>query len=322
MTGYFHGKRIVVTGGSGFLGRCLVRILRERKPRAIVVPRRADCDLRLEENIFRLLDDARPDILFHLAATVGGIGANADNPGRFFYDNMAMGLHLIEGARRYQALQKLIMVGTVCSYPKHTPIPFREADLWNGFPDESNAPYGIAKRALFTMAQAYRAQYDLKSICVIPANLYGPGDNFDLKTSHVIPALIRKFIAAKESGAPSVSVWGTGQVTREFLYVEDAAAGLILAAERYDDADPVNLGTGTEIRILDLVFLIKRLVGYEGEVFWDTTRPDGQPRRQLDTQAAALFGFQARTTLEEGLRKTIGWYCENYCRTVPLEARS
>jgi GDP-L-fucose synthase len=315
---YFRDKRIVVTGGAGFLGQYLVEMLRQRASQTLVVPRSADCDLRQPEIVCRLLDEARPDILFHLAYTGGGIGANVHNPGRFFYDNLAMGLHVIEAARRYQALEKLIIVGTTCAYPKHTPVPFREVDLWNGYPEETNAPYGVAKRVLLTMAQAYRAQYGLKSIYLIPANLYGPRDNFDLESSHVIPALIRRFVDAKQRGLTSVTVWGTGQVTREFLYVEDAARGLLLAAERYDGAEPANLATGVEIRVRDLVEKIKGIINYEGEVVWDASKPDGQPRRCLDVQRAwEYFGFRARTDLDTGLQKTIAWYLETQGLAVP-----
>jgi GDP-L-fucose synthase len=247
--------------------------------------------------------------LIHLAATVGGIGANRNNPGRFFYENMAMGLHIVEEARRYGRLEKLVLVGTTCSYPKDTPTPFREEDLWNGYPEETNAPYAMAKKALLVMAVGYREQYGLKSIYLIPANLYGPGDNFDPETSHVIPALIRKFVDAKEAGCPSVEVWGTGNVSREFLYVEDAAEGIALATLRYDAQDPANIGTGCEIRIRELVDEIRKLVGYEGDVSWNRSRPDGQPRRRLDVKKAIQeFGFRAQTNLHEGLEKTLSWY--------------
>jgi len=312
MPGFFTGKKVVVTGGAGFLGSFVVEKLREHGAEDVVVPRRRDYDLTRREAAARLYAEAGPDILFHLAATVGGIGANRANPGRFFYENMAMGLHIIDEARHYGRLQKLIIVGTTCSYPKHTPTPFRTADLWNGYPEETNAPYGIAKKALLVMAQGYRQQYGLKSIYLIPANLYGPRDSFDLEMGHVIPALIRKFLEAKETGASCVAVWGSGEVSREFLYVEDAAEGIVLAAERYDDLEPVNLGTGEEIRISEVVQKIKDLVGYRGELVWDRSQPDGQPRRRLDvTGASNEFGFRAQTGFEEGLRRTIEWYKQN-----------
>jgi len=303
------GKRITVTGGSGFLGKFVVARLREQGAPEVFVPRKRAYDLCHREEVARLYADAEPQILIHLAATVGGIGANRTNPGRFFYDNMAMGLLIIEEARRYGRLEKLVLVGTTCSYPKHAPTPFREEDFWNGYPEETNAPYGIAKKALLVMALGYREQYGLNSIYLIPANLYGPGDNFDVETSHVVPALIRKFVEAKESGSPLVEAWGTGNVSREFLYVEDAAEGIVLATLRYEGTDPVNLGTGCEIRIRDLVGEIRKLVGYTGEVSWDPSQPDGQPRRRLDVKKALQeFGFRARTDLHEGLEKTLAWY--------------
>jgi GDP-L-fucose synthase len=303
------GKRITITGGSGFLGKFVVARLREQGATEVFVPRKQTCDLRHREEVARLYADAEPQILIHLAATVGGIGANRNNPGCFFYDNMAMGLHIVEGARRYGRLEKLVLVGTTCSYPKHAPTPFREEDFWNGYPEETNAPYGVAKKALLVMALGYREQYGLNSIYLIPANLYGPGDNFDVETSHVVPALIRKFVEAKGRGSPSVEAWGTGNVSREFLYVEDAAEGIVLATLRYEDTKPVNLGTGCEIRIRDLVDEIRKLVGYTGDVSWDRSQPDGQPRRRLDVQKALQeFGFRARTDLHEGLEKTLAWY--------------
>lgn len=277
----------------------------------IFVPHSRDYDLTQAPAVERLFHDARPKVVIHLAARVGGIGANRANPGRFFYENMAMGLHVVHAAMRH-GVEKLVLVGTTCSYPKFTPVPFREQDLWSGYPEETNAPYGVAKRALVVMVQAYRQQYGLNGIALIPANLYGPRDNFDLETGHVIPALIRKFVEARERGDRAVVVWGTGQVSREFLYVEDAVEGIVLATERYDDSDPVNLGTGHEVLIRDLVEQIRGLVGFEGGVEWDSARPDGQPRRRLDTSRAdALFGFRARTPLREGLRKTIDWYLEH-----------
>jgi GDP-L-fucose synthase len=305
-------KRITITGGAGFLGSHLVPRLRSRGCSQIIVPRKKDYDLTEREGARRLYQDTQPEVVFHLAATVGGIGANRDNPGRFFYENMAMGLHLIDEARSYGRLEKLVLVGTTCSYPKYTPTPFREEDFWNGYPEETNAPYGIAKKALLVMAQGYREQYGLQSIYLVPANLYGPGDNFDLESCHVIPALIRKFVDAKASGGSSVTVWGTGRASREFLFVEDAAEALALAAEHYQGSHPVNLGAGTEIRIRDLVFEIMDLVGYQGEVIWDTSMPDGQPRRCLDvSRAENYFGFRARTPLHVGLQKTIAWYLEH-----------
>jgi GDP-L-fucose synthase len=303
------GKRITVTGGSGFLGKFVVARLCEQGAPEVFVPRKRAYDLCHGEEVARLYADTEPQILIHLAATVGGIGANRNNPGRFFYDNMAMGLHIVEEARRYGRLEKLVLVGTTCSYPKHTPTPFREEDLWNGYPEETNAPYGMAKKALLVMALGYREQYGLNTIYLIPANLYGPGDNFNMETSHVIPALIRKFVEAQASGAPSVEVWGTGNVSREFLYVEDAAEGIVLATLCYGGTEPVNLGTGCEIRIRDLAGKIQKLVGYTGEVSWDRSQPDGQPRRRLDVKRALQeFGFRARTDLHEGLEKTVAWY--------------
>ena len=313
----FAHKKIVVTGGSGFLGRFVLERLRAHGATEIFVPRSRDYNLCHREEVERLYTERQPEIMIHLAATVGGIGANRSNPGRFFHENMAMGLHVIDEARHYGALQKLVIVGTTCSYPKHTPTPFREEELWNGYPEETNAPYAIAKKALLVMAQGYREQYGLHSIYLIPGNLYGPGDNFDLQQSHVIPALIRKFVHAKESGCPTVEVWGTGEPSREFLYVEDAAEGIVSAALRYDGKDPVNLGTGSEIRIRDLVDEIRKLTGYEGEIVWNSSQPDGQPRRRLAVQRAMQeFGFQAQTDLKTGLAKTIEWYRETLSERV------
>ena len=303
------GKRITVTGGGGFLGKFVVNELRSRGATDVFVPRKQKYDLGHREEAAKLYEDAKPQILIHLAATVGGIGANRSNPGRFFYENMIMGVNVIDEAKRYARLEKLVLVGTTCSYPKLTPTPFREADLWNGFPEETNAAYGVAKRALLVMAQGYRAQYDLNAIYLILAGLYGPGDNFDLETSHVIPALIRKFVEAKDAHRPYVEVWGTGNVSREFLYVGDAADGIIQATLHYAGKDPVNLGTGSEVLIRDLVEEIRALVGYQGDVRWQTSQPDGQPRRRLDvSKAEQEFGFRGRTDLHAGLKQTLDWY--------------
>ena len=309
--GFWHNQRICLTGGAGFLGSFIAeRLIAEgADPDAIFTPRRHDYDLTREGDVIRVYDDARPDIVIHLAAEVGGIGANRANPGRFFYANLAMGLHLIEHARQ-RAIRKFIQVGTICAYPKFTPVPFREDELWNGYPEETNAPYGVAKKALLVMCQAYREQYGLNAIYLLPVNLYGPRDNFDLDTSHVIPAMIRKFHEAKQRGDEAVTLWGDGSPTREFLYVEDAAEGIVAAAARYDDAEPVNLGNGREIRIRDLAEMAAKAIGYEGRIDWDTTKPNGQPRRGLDvTRATERFGFGARTSLEQGLEQTISWYC-------------
>src|SRR5215472_8396711 len=312
------GKKIVVTGGSGFLGRFVQERLLAHGASEIFVPRSGDYDLRDRAEAERLYAEQGPDILIHLAATVGGIGANRNNPGRFFHENMAMGLHVIDEARRYGQLEKMVIIGTTCSYPKHTPTPFREEELWNGYPEETNAPYGIANKTLLVMAQGYREQYGLPTIYLIPANLYGPGDNFDPESSHVIPALIRKFVCAKQTASRSVEVWGTGSASREFLYAEDAAEGIVLATLRYEGRGPVNLGTGNEIRIKELVGEIRGLVGYEGEIVWNTSRPDGQPRRRLDVEKALEeFGFQAQTDLRTGLAKTIDWYQETLSGKVP-----
>jgi GDP-L-fucose synthase len=302
------GRRVLVTGGAGFLGRAVVARLRDAGATEVFVPRSADYDLRSAEAIERALRDGQPEIVIHLAAVVGGIGANRENPGRFFHDNAVMGVQLMEHAR-LAGVAKFVQIGTVCSYPKFTPVPFREDAIWDGYPEETNAPYGLAKKMLLAQGQAYRAQYGFDVIHLIPVNLYGPGDNFDPASSHVIPALIRKCVEAKASGADHIEVWGTGSASREFLYVDDAAEGIVLATERYDDADPVNLGTGREVRIRELVELIVRLAGFEGEVRWDASKPDGQPRRALDTsRARERFGFVARTPFEEGLQRTIDWY--------------
>ena len=303
-------QRIVVTGGAGFLGRRLQAALREAgaSDDRVLVPTIENYDLTREADVERMYADTRPTVVIHLAAEVGGIGANRASPGRFFYANMAMGLHLIEHARR-AGLAKFVQIGTICAYPKFTPVPFREEELWNGYPEETNAPYGIAKKALLVMLQAYRQQYGLNGIYLLPVNLYGPGDNFDPRTSHVIPALIRKFVEARDSGEPQVVVWGTGSATREFLYVDDCARAIVLAAERYDGPEPVNVGAGFEISIRDLAEKIRDLTGYTGRIVWDTTKPDGQPRRCLDTtRAAELFGFRAEMDFEEGLRRTVTWW--------------
>ena len=309
---FWQNRRVVVTGGSGFLGTAVVAGLRARGAGEVFVPRSRDYDLREESAVVRMLNHARPDLVIHLAAVVGGIGANRINPGKFFYDNAIMGIHVIEQARQVN-LEKLVIVGTICAYPKHTPVPFREEALWDGYPEETNAPYGIAKKMLLVQAQAYREQYGMNAIYLLPVNLYGPGDNLDLESSHVIPALIRKMVDAREAGQPEVVVWGTGTPTREFLYVEDAAEGILLAAEVYNKPDPVNLGSGMEISIFDLALTIKEVVGFQGELVWDTTRPDGQPRRSLDTfRARKEFGFKGKISFREGLSRTIEWYELNH----------
>jgi GDP-L-fucose synthase len=297
-----------VTGGGGFLGKAVVQRLKAAGATEIFIPRSSSYDLRTSQGIAAALAEGRPDLIIHLAAVVGGIGANRDNPGRFFYENAIMGIELMEQARRAGA-DKYVQIGTVCSYPKFTPVPFHEDDLWNGFPEETNAPYGVAKKMLIVQGQAYRQQYGFNAIHLIPVNLYGPRDNFDPASSHVIPALIKKCVDARDGGADHIEVWGTGAASREFLYVDDAAEGIVLGAELYDGADPVNLGVGREITIRDLVELIVRLTRYEGEIRWDTTKPDGQPRRALDTsRARTLFRFEAKTSFEDGLRRTIDWY--------------
>ena len=304
----FPYKRVTVTGGAGFLGRFVIEKLRAYDGVEIFVPRSQDYDLIEKADIVRMLQDSKPDLVIHLAAVVGGIGHNQKNPGKFFYDNLMMGVQLIEQSR-LGGVKKFLATGTVCAYPKFTPVPFKEDDLWNGYPEETNAPYGLAKKMMLVQSQAYREQYGFNSIFILPANLYGPGDNFDLETSHVIPALIRKCVEARHTGADYVEVWGSGSASREFLYVEDCAEGIVEAAARYDQGDPVNLGNGREITIKDLVEIIARLAGFEGEIRWQSEKPDGQPRRQLDTtRAFERFGFRAQTSLEEGLRQTIDWY--------------
>ncbi len=302
------GRRILVTGGGGFLGTRVCERLVRAGAAEVVVPRRREVDLTSQPDVERLMAQARPDMVVHLAAEVGGIGANRANRGRYFYAKMAMGLHLIE-AGRVAGVEKFVQVGTVCAYPKYTPVPFREESLWDGYPEETNAPYGVAKKALLVMLQGYREQYGLKGVYLLPVNLYGPRDNFDLESSHVIPALIRKFTDAVERGDPFVDVWGTGSASREFLHVDDAARAVVLAAERYGEPEPVNVGAGQEITIRDLVTLIGELTGFTGEIRWDASKPDGQPRRSLDTsRAVSAFGFRAEIGFREGLRETIDWW--------------
>ena len=307
---FWNDNRFIVTGGSGFLGSFVVGKLRERGAGNVFVPRSADYDLRRHEAVLDLLNDARPDVVIHLAAIVGGIGANRARPAEFFYDNLMMGVQLLHEAWR-AGVRKFVSVGTVCAYPKHTPVPFREDTLWNGYPEETNAPYGLAKKMLLVQGQTYRQQYGFNAIYLLPTNLYGPGDNFDLETSHVIPALIRKCLEAKARGDDRITAWGTGSPTREFLYAGDAAEGILLATERYDQPEPVNLGSGMEISIKSLLELIADLTGFEGEIVWDTSKPDGQPRRSLDTtRAEEGFGFKAATSFREGVQRTIDWYIE------------
>ena len=304
----FPYQKVVVTGGAGFLGSYVVAKLQASGCEQIFVPRRAEYDLVQADAIKRLYDDAQPDLVIHLAAVVGGIGANRKNPGKYFYDNLMMGVQLMEEAR-VRGVKKFVATGTICAYPKFTPVPFQEENLWNGYPEETNAPYGIAKKAMLVQSQAYREQYGFNSIFLLPVNLYGPRDNFDLESSHVIPALIRKCVEAVQTGAKEVRCWGTGQVTREFLHAEDCARGIILAAESYNDSAPVNLGAGFEISIKDLAEKIAHLTGFTGQLVWDPSQPDGQPRRCLDvTRAAREFGFCAKLGFDEGLQQTIEWY--------------
>jgi GDP-L-fucose synthase len=306
--GFWETRRVVVTGGHGFLGSFVVDKLRAAGAKEVVVPRSEKHDLRIQTETLRLYTDTRPDIVIHLAAVVGGIGANRENPGRFFYDNAIMGLNVIEAAR-ISGIEKFVCAGTICSYPKFTSIPFREEDFWNGYPEETNAPYGLAKKMLLVQLQAYREQYGFNGIYLTPVNLYGPRDNFDLESSHVIPALIRKCIEAKQTDAPEIVAWGTGNATREFLYVQDAAEAILLAAEKYSKPDLVNLGSGEEISVRDLLEMIRTMVGAKGAVRWDHSKPDGQPRRSLDTtRAAREFGWRAKTSLRAGLKETIEWF--------------
>ena len=305
---WWADKKIVVTGGAGFLGSRVVAKLRERGVVNAFVPRSQNYDLVRYDDVVRLYRDTRPDLVIHLAARVGGIGANRANPGKFFYDNLMMGVQLMEVARQTN-VAKFVAVGTICAYPKFTPVPFKEENLWDGYPEETNAPYGLAKKMLLVQSQAYRQQYGFNSIYLLPVNLYGPGDNFDLDTSHVIPAMIRKCIEAIRERRNEIVLWGTGNPTREFLYVDDAAEGILLAAEKYNASDPVNLGSGHEISIRDLAGMITGVTGFSGKLVWDSTKPDGQPRRCLDTRRArALIGFEATTTLDRGLAETVSWY--------------
>jgi len=308
MSNYWQNRRVCVTGGAGFLGSFVVEKLRQRGANEVFVPRIEEYNLVQLEAIQRMLRDAKPQVIIHLAALAGGIGANRSRPAEFFHVNLMMGVQLMHEAWK-AGVEKFVAVGTICAYPKYTPIPFKEEHLWDGYPEETNAPYGLAKKMLLVQAQAYRAQYGFNAIYPLPVNLYGPRDNFDLETSHVIPALIRKCIEAQERGMDHIVLWGDGSPTREFLYVEDAAEGLLLATERYDGPEPFNLGSGQEISIRDLAHLIARLTGFEGEIVWDTSKPNGQPRRALDTRRAEeFFGFRAKVPLEEGLKRTIAWY--------------
>jgi len=308
MSGFFENKRVVVTGGAGFLGRYVVEGLRQRGCRQILVPRSAQYNLVRMDDVIEMYEQMRPDIVIHLAAVVGGIGANRKHPGRFFYENLMMGVQMMEQAR-LRSIEKFTAIGTICAYPKFTPVPFCEEDLWNGYPEETNAPYGLAKKMLLVQSQAYRQEYGFPSIYLLPVNLYGPGDNFDPQSSHVIPALIKKCVDAVEQGRDFIECWGTGNVSREFLYAADAAEGILLATEFYDKPEPVNLGTGKEITIRALAELIASLTGFDGQIRWNPSMPDGQPRRCLDTRRAKEeFGFEAQTDLHSGLRAAIEWY--------------
>ncbi len=308
---FWPSRRVLLTGGGGFLGGFLRQRIEEKQPAALFAPRKSELDLLDVPAVRAYLADHRPNLIIHGAAVVGGIGANRAHPGRFFYENAAMGIHLIEEARRAE-VEKLVCLGTICAYPKVTPVPFREDDLWNGYPEETNAPYGIAKKALLVQLQSYRQEYGFNGVYLLPVNLYGPRDNFDLETSHVIPAMIRKFIEAEDAGESFVTLWGDGSPTREFLYVEDATDGIMRAAELYDGAEPVNLGRGEEISIRGLAAMVAEKTGFRGEIRWDTSKPNGQARRMLDiTRAAECFGFRARTSMDQGVAETIAWYREH-----------
>lgn len=316
---FWQEKRVVVTGGAGFLGSRVVARLRESGAEEVFAPRSAQYDLRRQVHIVRLMEETRPQVVIHLAAVVGGIGANMKRPGEFFYDNLMMGVNLMEQARFF-GVEKFVGIATICSYPKWTPVPFKEEDLWNGYPEETNAPYGLAKKMLLVQAQAYRRQYGMNAITLFPVNLYGPGDNFDPESSHVIPALIKKCVDAIEEGHDRIVCWGDGSATREFLYVDDCATGIVLAAEKYDKPDPVNIGSGMEISIKELVHLIADATGFKGRIEWDASKPNGQPRRCLDTtRARKEFGFKAETQFEEGLSRTVKWYMKTRCGALSIE---
>lgn len=305
---FWTGKKVVITGGAGFLGSHVVEKLKSRGVTDIVIPRSSNVDLRSKTACAKVVQGA--DIVIHLAANVGGIGYNRDYPGTLFYDNLLMGVHMMEESRK-AGVSKFVAIGTICAYPKFAPIPFKEDSLWDGYPEETNAPYGLAKKMMLVQSTAYRSQYNFNSIFLLPVNLYGPGDNFSVESSHVIPALIKKFVEAKEQNLPNVTVWGTGRATREFCYVGDAAEGIVLATEKYDESDPVNIGAGFEISIKDLVEKVRSIVGYEGDIVWDTTKPDGQPRRMLDvSRAKEKFGYSSTTDFDAGLKETIEWYSQ------------
>lgn len=317
--GFWENKRLLITGGAGFLGSHVVEKLKKNRCGNIFIPRSKDYDLVKEDAVTRVYEDAKPDIVIHLAAKVGGIGANRANPGKFFYDNLMMGAQVMEIGRQMK-IEKFVAISTICAYPKFTPVPFKEENLWNGYPEETNAPYGLAKKMLLVQSQAYRQQYGFNSICLFPVNLYGPRDNFDPESSHVIPALIKKCIDAVRNNDSQIIVWGTGKPTREFLYVEDAAEGILLATEKYNKSEPINLGAGFEISIYDLVNLIVKFTGFTEKIVWDSSRPDGQPRRTLDvTRAEREIGFKAKTDFEEGLRKTIEWYMKQKAEKTTTE---